>query len=139
MATQGFIKELAKIVGRANVLFSKRDLLAYSYDATQRQEMPEVIVFPHSTAEISEVMKVAHRKRMPVIPRGAGTGISGGTVAIKGGIILELSRMDTIIALDRANRRAIVEPGVINWTCKMPWHHWALCIPLIRLARRVAP
>lgn len=114
MITLGFIKELAKIVGRENVLSSKKDLLAYSYDATQRQEMPEVVVFPCSTAEISAVIKLAHRERMPVVPRGAGTGISGGALAIKGGVILALSRMNQIIALDTANRRAIAEPGVIN-------------------------
>ncbi|MCX6008826.1 MAG: FAD-binding protein [Chloroflexi bacterium] len=114
MANQDIIKELSKIVGRNNVLFSRRDLLAYSYDATQRQEMPELVVFCHSTAEVSGVMKAAHRKRMPVVPRGAGTGISGGTVPIKGGIVLELSRMNRIIAIDTANRRAVVEPGVVN-------------------------
>jgi glycolate oxidase subunit GlcD len=108
------IKELAKIVGRENVLCSQRDLLAYSYDATQRQEMPEVVVLPHDTTEISKIMKLAYRNKTPVIPRGAGTGISGGTVPIKGGIVLELSRMNRIIAMDTANRRSIVEPGVIN-------------------------
>jgi len=78
---QSFIKQLAKIVGHENVLSSKRDLLAYSYDATQEQVMPEVIVFPGSTAEISMVAKSAHREEIPIVPRGAGTGLSGGTVA----------------------------------------------------------
>lgn len=114
MIKQSFIKELATIVGRENVLFSKRDLLAYSYDATSRQEIPEVIVFPLSTAEISAVMKAAHRERIPVVPRGAGTGLSGGTVAVRGGVILELSRMNRILVVDTANRRAVVEPGVVN-------------------------
>ena len=114
MSKAGLNKELAKIVGRENVLSSQRDLLAYSYDATQRQEIPDVVVLPHNTAEISKIMKLASRSGTPVIPRGAGTGISGGTVPIKGGIVLELSRMNRIMAIDPANRRCIVEPGVIN-------------------------
>jgi len=111
---QSFIKELTKIVGRENLLFSKKDLLAYSYDATQQQEMPEVIVFPSSTAEVSAVIKAAHREKVPIVPRGAGTGISGGTVPIKGGLVLELSRMNRILDMDPLNRRAIAEPGVVN-------------------------
>lgn len=91
-----------------------KDLIAYSYDATPRQEMPEVIVFPHSTAEVSAVMKAAHREKIPVVPRGAGTNLSGGTIPIKGGIILETSRMNRILEIDTANRRTVVEPGVVN-------------------------
>ena len=85
---QSLIKELAKIVGRDNILSDLKDLIAYSYDATPRQEMPEVIVFPRSTADVSAIMKVAHRERVPVVPRGAGTNLSGGTIPIIGGIIL---------------------------------------------------
>jgi len=114
LINESFIKELAKIVGKESVLSSKRDLLAYSYDATQQQEMPDVVVFPHNTAEISAVMKAAHRERIPVVPRAAGTGISGGTVPIRGGIVLEISRMNRILAMDTANRRAVAEPGVVN-------------------------
>jgi len=111
---QSFIKELTKIVGRESVLSDMKDLIAYSYDATPRQEMPEVIVFPHSTAEVSAVMKAAHREKIPVVPRGAGTNLSGGTIPIKGGIILETSRMNRILEIDTANRRTVVEPGVVN-------------------------
>ncbi len=111
---QSFIKELAKLVGRENVLFGKKDLLAYSYDATSLEGMPEVIVFPLSTAQISSVMKAAYREKIPVVPRGAGTNLSGGTIPVKGGVILELSRMNRILEIDTANRRAVVEPGVVN-------------------------
>ena len=114
MIKESFIKELAKIVGKENVLFSKRDLLAYSYDATQQQEMPEVIVLPRSTAGISAIIKAAYRERIPVVPRAAGTGISGGTLPVKGGIVLEISRMNKILAVDTTNRRAVAEPGVVN-------------------------
>ncbi len=114
MLKQSFIKELAKIVGRDDVLSDLKDLIAYSYDATPRQEMPEVIVFPRGTAEVSAVMKAAHREKIPVVARGAGTNLSGGTIPIKGGIILETSRMNRILEIDTANRRTVVEPGVVN-------------------------
>ncbi|MFC1903713.1 FAD-binding oxidoreductase [Chloroflexota bacterium] len=114
MIKQSSIKELAKIVGRENVLSSMKDRLAYSYDATSRQEMPEVIVFPTSTTQVSAIMKLAHRENIPVVPRGAGTNLSGGTIAISGGIILEISRMNKILDIDTTNRRAVVESGVVN-------------------------
>jgi len=114
LVKESFIKELAKIVGKGNVLFSKRDLLAYSYDATQQQEMPEVVVIPHNVAEISAIMKVAQREKIPIVPRGAGTNVSGGTLPTSAGLVLGTSRMNQILALDTANRRAIVEPGVVN-------------------------
>ncbi|MEE9399126.1 MAG: FAD-linked oxidase C-terminal domain-containing protein [Dehalococcoidales bacterium] len=114
MIREGFIKELTKIVGRENVLASKKDLLAYSYDATSRQAMPEVIVFPLNTAQVSAVMKAAHREKVPVVPRGAGTNLSGGTISVNGGIIFELSRMNKILEIDTANHRAIVEAGLVN-------------------------
>lgn len=114
MIERSLIKELAKRIGRENVLSDMKDLIVYSYDATPRQEMPDVIVFPRNTDDVSAVMKVAHRERIPVVPRGAGTNLSGGTIPIKGGIILETSRMNRILEIDTANRRAVVEPGVVN-------------------------
>jgi len=79
-----------------------------------RQELPDVIVFPRSTAEVSAVMKLAHREKIPVVPRGAGTNLSGGTIPVKGGIIVEVSRMNRILEINTADRRAVVEPGVVN-------------------------
>lgn len=114
MIKESLLKELAKIVGRDNVLFARKDLLAYSYDATSRHEMPEAVVFPLGTPQVAAVMKVAHREKIPVVPRGAGTNLSGGTIPSSGGIILELSRMNRILEIDTANRRAVVEPGVVN-------------------------
>ncbi len=114
MIKQSFIKQLTKLIGRENVLSDLKDLIAYSYDATPRQEMPDVIVFPRSTADVSAVMKAAHREKIPVVPRGAGTNLSGGTIPIRGGIVVETSRMNRILEIDTANRRAVVEPGVVN-------------------------
>jgi len=108
------IKELTRIVGKENILAELKDLLSYSYDATMRQEMPDVIVFPRSTEQVSAIMKLAHRERIPVVPRGAGTNLSGGTIPLKGGIVLEISRMNRILEINTADRRAVVEPGVVN-------------------------
>lgn len=114
MIQQALIKELTRMVGRDNILASRKDLLAYSYDSTSLQKTPEVILFPRSTAEVSGIMKAAHREKIPVIARGAGTNLSGGTIPEHGGIILEMSRMNRILSIDTANRRAVVQPGVVN-------------------------
>ena len=107
-------KALAKVVGREDVLASPPDLIAYSYDATGKRSLPDVVVFPDSTAEVSAIMKIAHRERVPVVARGAGTNLTGGTVASQGGIVLELSRLNRILDIDTARHRAVVEPGVVN-------------------------
>ncbi len=114
MIQQGLLKELTRIVGRDNILSSRKDLLAYSYDSTSLQKTPEVILFPRSTADVSVIMKAAHREKIPVTARGAGTNLSGGTIPEHGGIILEMSRMNRILSIDTANRRAVVQPGVVN-------------------------
>jgi len=114
LIAKSIIKDLTRIVGKENILADLKDLLAYSYDATMRQEMPDVIVFPRSTEQVSAIMKLAHREKIPVVPRGAGTNLSGGTIPLKGGIILEISRMNRILEINTADRRAVVEPGVVN-------------------------
>ena len=114
MIAKSIIKDLTRIVGKENILADLKDLLAYSYDATMRQEMPDVIVFPRSTEQVSAIMKLAYREKIPVVPRGAGTGVSGGTIPLKGGIIVEISRMNRILEINTADRRVIVEPGVVN-------------------------
>ena len=102
------------MVGHENVLASPIDLVAYSYDATGQRSSPDVVVFPGSTAQVSGIMKIAHRERVPIVIRGAGTNLSGGTVPIRGGIILELSHLNRILNIDTAQQRVVVEPGVVN-------------------------
>ncbi|MBI4294848.1 MAG: FAD-binding protein [Chloroflexi bacterium] len=114
MLSKALLKELRSIAGRQDVLTAAGDLVAYSYDATQRQSLPEAVVFVTSTAQVSAVLRAACRHRVAVVPRGAGTNLSGGSLSIRGGIVLELSRMNRILEIDTANRRAVVQPGVIN-------------------------
>ena len=111
---KGLVKNLAKAVGSEDVLVSLTDLIAYSYDATGKRSLPDVVVFPESTNEVSAIMKIACRERIPVIARGAGTNLSGGTLPSQGGIVLELSRLNRILEINVARHRAVVEPGVVN-------------------------
>jgi len=114
MTREELIQELAKIVGREDVFASRRDLLVYEYDSTPDIFEPEVVVFPSAAAEASAVMKLARKEGMTVVPRGAGTNLSGGTLTLKGGIVLGASRMKRVLQVDTADERVVVEPGVVN-------------------------
>ena len=114
MLAPHIIKQLQEIVGNANVATDKADLICYSYDATQQQFLPEVVVHPASAGEISRIMQLANRERIPVFPRGAGSGFSGGSLPTGGGIVLTTERMDRILQIDEENLVAVVEPGVVT-------------------------
>lgn len=108
------ISKLEKIVGKEAVLTSKEDLTAYSYDATTTwAHMPDVVVLPTSSEQVSQILKLANENKTPVTPRGAGTNVSGGSIPIKGGIVLCTTKMNKIIEINKANLNAIVEPGVV--------------------------
>lgn len=106
---------LERIVGEANCSFSKEELLCYSYDATNTLRQPDAVVFPSGPEEVSLVLKMANSEGFPVVPRGAGTGFSGGSLPVKGGVVLSFERMRNILEIDTENMVAIVEPGVVTW------------------------
>lgn len=108
------VRDLQRAVGERNVLFAPEDLLVYEYDATIERALPDVVVFPDTADEVAAVVRVAHAYDQPIVPRGSGTGLAGGTVPVRGGIVVALTRMNRIVEIDAANRIAIVEPGVIN-------------------------
>ena len=108
------IEELRSIVGKNWVLDTPEDLATYSYDAFLPEFKPDAIVVPSSTEEISGIMRLANRERIPVTPRGAGTNICGGSVAKEGGLIMAFHRMNKIIEIDPENRCAVAQPGVVN-------------------------
>lgn len=108
------VKELEEIVGADNVSIAPADRITHSYDATQKQHLPEAVVYACTTEAVSRIMKLANRKKIPVVPRGAGSGFSGGALPIRGGIVLVLTRMDRILEIDTDNLIAEVEPGVIT-------------------------
>jgi glycolate oxidase len=112
---QELARQLAQVVGGNQVLADPADLAVYAFDAeTLDRGVPNLVVLPGSTEEVQEVVRLAHRQGVPVIPRGAGTGLSGGATAIGGGIMLVLARMTKILEIDPANRVAHVQAGVTN-------------------------
>ncbi len=108
------VKELINIAGRDNVSTATSDKITHSYDATQQRYLPDVVVYAETTEQVSLVVKLANRWKIPVLPRGAGSGFTGGTLPVRGGIVLVLTRMNRIIDIDTENLIAEVEPGVIT-------------------------
>ena len=116
--TREIVAQLQAIVGEKNLIFNDPELLQnYSHDEVAGPEyarMPEVVVKPANAKEISAIMKLANQYRVPVTPRGGGTGLSCGAVPMYGGIVLALERMNRILEIDRENMVAVVEPGVVT-------------------------
>jgi glycolate oxidase len=108
------IEELRRVVGREHVIDSSNDLRIFERDASIEGAVPDAVVLPANTAEVSSVIRVAAKHRIPVVPRGAGTGLSGGAVTIRGGIALQVTRMRRILEIDPIAQTALVEPGVVN-------------------------
>jgi glycolate oxidase len=103
-----------RTVGSENVLVSPEILKAYSYDGTTTWvHEPDVVVFPETTEGVSKVMRIANIERIPVTPRGGGTNVSGGSIPIMGGIVLCLTRMNHILAIDKESLFATVEAGTV--------------------------
>jgi len=119
MLSQSLIKELGQIVGKENIATAKEDLICYSYDATNQQFLPDAVVFPKNADEISLILKLANKEGFPVVPRGAGSGFSGGSLPVEGGVVVSLERMNKILKIDADNLIAIVEPGVV--TGELQW------------------
>jgi glycolate oxidase len=107
------MREIATIVGPEHILTSPEERWCYAFDATDRARMPDVVVFPGSAAEVAAIVRLANERRFPVVPRGAGTGRSGGSVPIEGGVVLVLTRLNRIIEINKNDLVAVVEPGVI--------------------------
>jgi glycolate oxidase len=112
------VAELRRIVGDEHVLWEEPErMLDYAHDEVAGDEhahMPDVVVRPASAEEVAQIMRLANRERIPVTPRGAGSGLSGGAVPVYGGILLSLERLNRILEIDRENMVAVVEPGVIT-------------------------
>ncbi|MEM2058085.1 MAG: FAD-linked oxidase C-terminal domain-containing protein [Thermoproteota archaeon] len=115
LVTQRVIEHLKKIVGEEHVLTSPEDLARYALDEIEERyrSLPEVVVKPRTPEEIAAIMRLANEERIPVTPRAAGTGLSGGAVPVYGGIVLSLERMNEILEIDVDNMMVTVEPGVV--------------------------
>ncbi len=115
MLDKAVVLKLQELVGKENVLTSKVEMLAYSYDATadMPRQMPDVVVMPTSSAMVQQVVDLARAKHLAIYPRGAGSNLSGGTIPYKKGIVLSFQRMNQILEIDPANLTATVQPGVV--------------------------
>jgi glycolate oxidase len=109
------LTQLQDILGGENVLTSKEDLTAYSFDGTAAmQQLPGCVVFAQTTEQVVNILKLANETKTPVVTRGSGTGLSGGSLPCPDAIVLCLVKMDRILELDRANLTLLVEPGVLT-------------------------
>ncbi|MCU0614996.1 MAG: FAD-binding protein, partial [Desulfobacterales bacterium] len=105
---------LESMVGKDHCTCKKEDLACYGYDATARMHLPDAVIFPENARQISSILKLANAEKFFVIPRGAGSGMTGGAVPVRGGVVLATSRMNQIISIDTDNLIADAQPGVIT-------------------------
>lgn len=114
MPATSHIAELREILPTAQIITSHDLLLAYSADASNIVGLPNLVTIPGNTEEVKEILKWANRNQIPVVPRGSGTGVTGGCVPHRGGVVISMARMDKIIEIDKKNMIAEVEPGVVT-------------------------
>ncbi|HEX3167042.1 MAG TPA: FAD-linked oxidase C-terminal domain-containing protein [Chitinophagaceae bacterium] len=118
--TAEIISEFKKIVGENYVLYDEETLDRYAHDETENLHyLPDVVIKPGTAQEISALMKICNAKKIPVTPRGAGTGLSGGALAHLGGVVLAMERMNSILDIDERNLQVTTEPGVITEVLQM--------------------
>ncbi len=108
------VKELQQLLGARNVLWQPDDLRVYSYDGSNNMASPDIVVLPENARQVSEIIQIARRYSMAIVPRGSGTGLCGAVTPIAGGIMIAFARMKKILEIDLENRTALLEPGVIN-------------------------
>lgn len=115
--TGAVVEELRGLMGAKNVICDAERMEAYSHDETSAEEyghMPDAVVTPTSTEQVAAVVKLANRERIPVTPRGAGSGLSGGAIPSMGGIIVSLEKMNRVVEIDYANMTMTVETGIVT-------------------------
>src|SRR3954451_20765102 len=105
-------KKLSEIVGPRGYLDRPEDLTLYEYDGSVDKSRPEMVVFPRSTEEVAAIVRITAEHGVPIVGRGAGTGLSGGAIPRAGGVTIGFARMNRILEIDIANERMIVQPGV---------------------------
>jgi len=125
-----FISRLIIILGEANVTQNVTELQEVAHDYTEDLNyMPEILVFPENTEQVSQALKLCSEFNIPVYTRGAGTGLSGACLPVKGGLVLSTKKMNRILNIDTQNMMATVEPGVINFHLKQALEEFGLTYP----------
>jgi len=109
------VQQLVRIVGKANVLHTPEDLAVYSYDGTFTEGLPDLVVLPATTKQVSQIVRLAGEKRLPVVPRGMGSGLAAGSIPLpNGGLVISLTRMNHILEIDPENATVRAEAGVVT-------------------------
>ena len=114
MIDSSVVERIAAVVGSRGYLNRAEDLALYEYDGGIDKHAPDLVVFPRTTDEVVRVVRIARDAGVPIVGRGAGTGLSGGAIAVCGGIMIAFARMNQILEIDLENERAVVQPGVVN-------------------------
>src|SRR3984885_5336811 len=108
------LRDLKSLLGPEAVLHRPEELMLYEYDGSAEVARPHCVVLPRPTPDVLALVQLANQYQTPLVGRGAGTGLSGGALARKGGILTVFSRMNRILEIDLENQRATVQPGVVN-------------------------
>ena len=108
------ITALQEAIGQEKVLSSPVDLIAYSFDSTFEQHLPDAVVLPETNEEVSAVIRIASQYDVPVVPRGMSSGLAGGSIPVRGGIVMSLTRMNRILEIDEENMTTTVQAGVVT-------------------------
>jgi len=108
------LESIHKLLGRYGYLDQPQDLALYEYDGSVDKARPELVVFPRSTDEVAAIVRIANQHNIPIVGRGAGTGLSGGAIPRAAGIVISFARMNRVLEIDFDNERAVLEPGVVN-------------------------
>ncbi|MEB2309601.1 MAG: FAD-binding protein [Candidatus Brocadiaceae bacterium] len=122
-------EKLNQLIGKENVFSVLEDRICYSYDGSKQKYVPDVVVRPQSTCHVSAILQLAHENEIPVYPRGAGSGLTGGAVPAKGGIVLDFTPMNHIIEIRPEDLTATVEPGVVTQTLQSEVAKYKLFYP----------
>src|SRR4051794_30671380 len=113
--TESIIQLITDIVGENYAITDEKQLFPYSHDETEDYSfLPELVVKPSTPEEISEILKICNRYKIPVTPRGAGTGLAGSALPVEKGVVISMERFNKILDIDELNLQATVEPGVIT-------------------------
>src|SRR5436853_6826169 len=114
MLSSAVVRDVEKLLGPRGYLHRSEDLALYEYDGGVDKARPDLVTFPKSTSDVVSIVKLAKERNVPIVGRGAGTGLSGGAIPRAGGIVISFARMNRILEIDLENEHAVVEPGVVN-------------------------
>jgi glycolate oxidase len=120
------VERLVEALGVGAVLTEPEDLSVYAFDAYSQERLPLAVVVPSDAKQVADVVRIAYESGEPIVPRGAGTGLCGGAVPVRGGIVVSFARMNRVLSIDPRNRRARVQPGVINLDLSKAVQHYGL-------------